>query len=83
MPKIARAYHFVPQFLLPGFTLSGSKGGLLLWASDRQTGKQWHTTPENVAFRKDFYRIEVSGLAPDAIEAGLSEIEGHRGRHPS
>jgi hypothetical protein len=76
MPKIARAHHYVPQFLLAGFTPSGSKEDVL-WASDRQTGRQWHTTPENVAVRKDFYRIEVSGIAPDVIEAGLSTMEGH------
>lgn len=76
MPKIARAHHYVPQFLLAGFTPLGSKEDFL-WTSDRQTGRQWHTTPENVAFRKDFYRIDVSGSAPDTIETSLSKMEDH------
>lgn len=75
MPKIARAHHFVPQFLLAGFTPSGSKEDFF-WPSDRQTGRQWRTTPENAAVRKDFYRIEVSGIAPDTVETGMSKMEG-------
>lgn len=74
MPKIARAHHFVPQFLLAGFTPSGSKNDRL-WTFDRHTGKQWRTTPENVANRKDYYRVNLAGVAPDAIEIALNKME--------
>ena len=75
MPNVARAHHFVPDFLLAGFTPAGSKDDFL-WASDLQTGKQWNTKPKNVAHRRDFYRVDVPGLDPNAIESGLSTIEG-------
>jgi len=73
---VARAHHFVPQFLLAGFTPLGSKEDFL-WAFDRKTGKQWHTKPANVAHRKDFYRVDVPGVPPDVVESGLSKMESH------
>lgn len=76
MPKIAADHHFVPKFLLAGFTPSGVKEDSF-WASDLKTGKQWPTIPKKVAYRRHFNRIAIPGLRPDIIETGLGEMEGY------
>jgi hypothetical protein len=74
-PNPARRHHVIPQFYLAGFTDSGEKDGLL-YAHDLRELKTWPAKPANVAFEKDFYRIEVPGIAPDEIEKVFWDVEG-------
>lgn len=81
MPKLARAHHYVPKFLLAGFTDNFREEGLL-WVSDLKTGTQWPSTPRKTGHRRDFYRVEVAGVSPTFIEQDvLSDIEARQ--HPS
>jgi hypothetical protein len=57
---------------LRGFT--GAKGQL--YAIDRPEEKWFRTTPDNVAKKKHFNRIEVPGMDPNVMEKALSEFEG-------
>jgi len=75
MPGIARAHHFVPQFLLANFTPSMKRDDKL-WVTDLGTGRQWPSSPEKTGHQKDFYRVEHSSLKPDFFETVLSDIEG-------
>ncbi|OWA35580.1 hypothetical protein B9G55_13210 [Saccharibacillus sp. O16] len=72
--KPARNHHFLPQFYLAGFTNQGSKNNQL-WALDHQTGRQWEAKPRNVAFKKDFYNIDLPDNETDDFEKALAEIE--------
>lgn len=42
---------------------------------DVQTGKSFKTSPKNVAVERDFNRVNVDGIAPDAIENSLAPFE--------
>lgn len=70
----ARRHHYVPRFLLSGFTESGSAGGKL-HVLKLDDGRGWESTPEKSAHQRDYYRIEAPGLPPDAFEADLAKIE--------
>ncbi len=67
-----RRQHFVPQFYLRGF--AGDKGRLFV--VDRPSKKTFRTAPKNVAAERDFNRIEVHGMDPNAVEKALAEFEG-------
>lgn len=74
-PKPSRAHHYVPEFYLAGFTPSGTREDFL-WVHDWKAKKGWRQRPREVACEKDFYRIDVEGLAPDAVECDvLGKIE--------
>jgi len=73
--KPARAHHYLPQFYLAGFTLSGDRNGTL-WVLDREQGKSWQTRPDNIAHQRDFYRVDIEGVEPDAVEKLLAQFEG-------
>jgi hypothetical protein len=73
--QVARKHHFVPEFYLAGFTASGSKGDYL-YAFDQVTLKQWKARPAERAHQRDFYRIDLPGVPPDAIERAFAEFEG-------
>src|SRR6266849_6470008 len=77
--KIARRHHFIPQLYLAGFTDSGEKTGLL-YAHDLRELKSWRAKPSNVAFERDFYRIDAPGIAADEIEKVFWELEGEAAR---
>ena len=42
---------------------------------DGQERRSFHTAPMNVAAERDFHRIEVDGVPPDALETALSGFE--------
>ena len=69
--NVARKHHFVPQGYLAGFTDDGK-----LTVFDLESKKTFRTTPKNVAAKRDFNRIDVHGLPPDAVERALGDFEG-------
>ncbi len=74
MPPVARSHHYVPEFYLAGFTRSGSRDDFL-FVHDRQEEKGWRQRPRELACERDYYRVEVEGIAPDAVEKALGEFE--------
>jgi hypothetical protein len=75
MIKQPRAHHFVPEFLLAGFTPSGKKDDFL-HVIDNEGAKRWRAKPKEVAHERDFYRVEASDGAPGTLEKNLSNVEG-------
>jgi hypothetical protein len=73
--RASRAHHYVPVFYLAGFTLSSDRQDVL-WVRDRQQDKCWQSRPVNIAHQRDFYRVDIDGLDPDAVEKALAEFEG-------
>jgi hypothetical protein len=67
-----KGHHYVPVMYLRGFT--GAKDQLFV--IDRPTKKPFRTAPGNVAKIRQFNRVEVEGMDPNAIEKALSEFEG-------
>lgn len=70
----ARFHHYVPEFYLAGFTLSGDRDDLL-WVRDHKQKKSWQARPANAAGERDFYRID--GEEPNAVEQALGDLENH------
>lgn len=70
-----RRHHYVPQFHLAGFTSDGTKDGLL-YVTDLKRKKQWQCKPGGVAHSRDFYRVDIPGVDPFAIERGMADLEG-------
>lgn len=64
---VARAHHYVPGFYLAGFTPSGRRDDFL-WVHDRKEGKKFRSKPHATGFENDFYRVDLDGLPPDAVE---------------
>jgi len=77
--KPARRHHVIPQLYLSGFTDSGEKNGLL-YAHDLRELKTFRAKPSNVAFEKDFYRIDAPGVDIDEIERIFWELETEAAR---
>lgn len=77
--RSARRHHVIPQLYLAGFTDSGEKDGLL-YAHDLRELKTWRAKPANIAFVKDFYKIDVPGIDTDEIERVFCELEGAAAR---
>jgi hypothetical protein len=75
----ARRHHYIPQLYLSGFTDSGEKSGLF-YAHDLIQLKTWPAKPANVAFMKDFYRVDAPGVDPDEIEKVFWPLEGEAAR---
>jgi hypothetical protein len=71
----AHNHHFLSQCYLRGFTDGESKNSKLL-VFDHVTKKVFQTTPRNVGAERDFNRVDLEGMDPDALERALSEIEG-------
>ena len=67
-----RKQHYVPQLYLRRFV--GAKDMLLVF--DRERNEAFRTKPAGVAAQRDFNRIEVEGMDPNAVEKVLSEFEG-------
>ncbi len=74
MPSVARRHHFLPQGYLAGFTDSGRKDGML-HVLDLKESRSFRTSPLNVAVEKDFKRVDIEGVAADAVENALASIE--------
>src|SRR5947209_1504079 len=75
MAGIARRHHFVPKFVLAGFTASGKRSGKL-WVSDLETGRQAQWTPKAVGYQEGFHTLESESVPPDYLETEvLAKIE--------
>jgi Protein of unknown function (DUF4238) len=69
-----RRHHYVPKFLLAGFTLSGSPDDGL-WAHSVTEPRDPHrATPSAAGFERDFYRVGA-GDDPAAVERLLGDFE--------
>jgi hypothetical protein len=76
MAPIARRHHYIPAFLLAGFTQTGSKDDQLC-VTDFKDGKEFRSTPLTTGFQRDFHTVESTELAPDYLENQvLAKIEG-------
>jgi hypothetical protein len=69
----ARRHHYVPQCYLRGFVTNPKKPKLFV--IDGKDRRSFHTAPMNVAAERDFHRIEVEGVPPDALETAFSGFE--------
>jgi hypothetical protein len=70
----ARLHHYMPQCYLKGFAKYRDKPKLFV--VDAKERSAFRTSPANVAAERDFHRIDVDGIAPDAIENAFSAFEG-------
>lgn len=70
----ARQHHDLPQCYLKGFAHHRDKPRLFV--IDGKTGRTFTSHPRNLAQERDFHRVDVEGLAPDAIENALAQVEG-------
>ena len=75
MKNVARRHHVVPQGYLAGFTDNGTPAGVLT-VFDRVSESVFPAKPRNVATKRDFNRVDLDGLPPDAVEQALGELEG-------
>lgn len=71
----SRNHHWVPQCYLKGFTRGRSKKSQL-HVTDFEAGRVFSTVPRNVAAGRDFNRVDVDGISPDHVEAGIAVFEG-------
>ena len=69
----ARRHHHVPQCYLRGFVKD--RDDPQLFVVDAKEARVFRTSPANVAAERDFNRIDVEGLPPDALEQGMSGFE--------
>lgn len=69
----ARRHHFVPRFYLDGFKRSAAERGL--WVTDTDRGHQYQAVTKDIAVERDYNRIEVPGVDPNAMEDELSRVE--------
>jgi hypothetical protein len=74
MPPQARHHHYLPQCYLKGFTRDGQRTSQL-WAWDFKLKRKFLTVPRNVGGQRDFNRIDVPNVPPNAVEAAMSKIE--------
>ncbi len=65
--------HFVPAFYLSQWAVPEERTGKLK-VFDRTNGRSWQTTPDGVAFVRDFYTLDVRE-APQAAEDALAKLE--------
>ena len=65
----------MPRFLLSRFANDGK-----IYVFDRESGGTREVSVKDVALRKNFYRVDVPGMAPDAFENALGEIESAASR---
>jgi hypothetical protein len=74
MPSEARHHHYLPQCYLKGFTRDGQRTSQL-WAWDFKLKRKYPTVPRNVGGQRDFNRIDVPDVPPNAVEVAMSKIE--------
>ncbi len=63
--------HYVPQFLLRGFTVAGTES---VWVYDKQTGRIFRSSIRNVAAERGFYDYSVDGESR-TLEPFFSRME--------
>jgi len=69
----ARRHHHVSQCYLKGFSRDRDKPRL--FAVDLQARRCFEPSPANIAAERDFHKIHVAGLSPDAVEKMFSDFE--------
>jgi hypothetical protein len=77
--NVPRKHHYVPQSYLARFTDTGKRTGRL-HVLDRESGKQWASSPADTGCQRDFYLLEVEAESEQdalAVETFFSTIEGH------
>jgi uncharacterized protein DUF4238 len=73
---VPRKQHYVPRSYLANFTDSAGR----LHVLDRDSGRQWESSPEKTACERDFYALEVTtDDEHDAlgVESFFAQVEGH------
>ncbi|SRR5579883_1125974 len=75
MSKGARNHHFVSQCYLRGFT-AGEQRTSKLFVVDMIKRTAFETLARNVAAERDFNRIDLEALDPNAVENDLANFEG-------
>jgi hypothetical protein len=73
-PKVAWRHHYVPCFLLAGFTPSGRQSDQL-WSFDRERIRPERRAPKAIAFERDYYAVEAPGQPSDLVETYFSQVE--------
>ena len=77
MDNVARKHHFIPEFLLAGFTRTGFKE-TPLHVFDKKELRQLKQLPKNIATSKGFYTIDTtlkSRIRPDEFERLIGQFE--------
>jgi hypothetical protein len=72
MPQITRNQHFVPRFLLAGFTASLTREDRL-WVTDLKTDRGWPDKPAKAGYKRKFYDIQKAGLEPDFFDKAIND----------
>jgi hypothetical protein len=72
----AHNHHFVPQGYLRGFA-DGIGRKARVFTVDLAEGKSFTTLVRNIAASRDFNKVEVEGLDPNAIEQAYGVVEGN------
>ena len=67
-------HHYIPRFYLAGFTASGRKDDKL-YQFDLEQHRTSKRHPTTVAYRWDFYKIDVPGFDPSTVEDLLAKVE--------
>lgn len=70
----ARRHHYLPQCYLKGFVRHRETPKLFVVDAEKKVS--FTTNTLNVAQVRDFHRLDLDGVSPDALEAALSEFEG-------
>jgi len=70
-----RRHHYVPEFYLKGFTLTGLDDAPLV-VTKLETGAQRDGSPKSVAFQRDYHIVNIPGVDPMHVEKGLAQLEG-------
>jgi Protein of unknown function (DUF4238) len=71
---VARRHHYVPRFYLKAFAVPRKRKSQTT-VFDRVERKHFQTAIENVAAERDFNRVELDGVAPDAVESAMASVE--------
>lgn len=69
----ARRHHYVPQCYLRGFAANPKKPKVFV--IDGKDHRSFFAATANIAAERDFHRIEVEGIPPDALENAFSGFE--------
>jgi len=75
MANEARHHHYISECYLRNFSVKQRKKRLLTVYS-LSDQRVFETNPRNVGGIRDFNRVNVPGLEPDAVEKGWSDFEG-------
>lgn len=69
-----RRHHYVSQFYLRNFADAASSR--FLYVIDKKENRDFKSSTVNVAQERDFHRVDIDGVAPNAVEDTLAAFEG-------